>query len=513
MEAPALTPRDEFNEALLANVHPADWVNPKPKPDYHLVVIGAGAGGLVSAVGAASLGARVAIVERAFMGGDCLNVGCVPSKAVIRASRVAHEIRSARHYGIGTDGGAQPDFGEVMRRMRRLRAKISPADSVQRLTGLGVDVFLGEGQFEDGRTVVVNGERLRFRKCIIAAGGRPLVPPIPGLPETGYLTNETVFNLTERPRSLLILGGGPIGAELAQAFRRLGSEVAVVAMDPHFLPREDDDAAQILHKQFQKEGIAFHFNATLAKVEQAGALKRATVNSTVVSSTVKKGEQSFTIEAEQILVAAGRVANVEGLNLEAANVALRNKLVGVDARLRTANPRIFAVGDVCLPYQFTHLSGATGGLAIQNALFRGKRKWTDLVVPWATFTDPEIAHVGLYERQAQARGIPVETFTRELREVDRAILDGDEEGFVKVHVRKGTDKIVGATIVARHAGEMISELTLAINAGIGLKKIASTIHPYPTQAEAIQQVGGAWYKTKLTPGTKRFLKLLLRVLN
>jgi len=499
-----LSPLDEHNQALLSRVHPPDWINPRPKSEYDLVVIGAGAGGLVATIGAATLGARVAICERALLGGDCLNVGCVPSKAVIRASRVARTVEEAGGYGIGVNSKPEPDFGAVMRRMRRLRAQISPNDSAQRLTGLGVDVFFGEAAFADGRTVEVAGSRLRFRKAIIAAGARALVPPVPGLAEAGYLTNENVFNLTERPGHLLLLGAGPIGAELAQALRRLGSQVTVVAMDPHFLPREDEDAARVLHRQFEREGIAFHFGATLSRVEKVGARKHV---------TARKGDASFSLDVDEILVAAGRIANTESLNLDAARVAVKNRRVEVDARLRTTNPRIYAVGDVCLPYQFTHVSGASGGLALQNALLRGRKKWTDLVIPWATYTDPEVAHVGLYERDAQARGIAVRTFTRELNEVDRAILDGDEEGFVKVLVREGTDKIVGATIVARHAGEMISEITLAISAGIGLGKIAGTIHPYPTQAEAIQQAGHAYLKTRLTPFVKKLLRFLIRILN
>lgn len=499
-----LSPQDEFNETLLDNVHPPDWVNPEPKDWYHLVVIGAGAGGLVSAIGAASVGARVAIIERYLLGGDCLNVGCVPSKSVIRSSRVVHEIAGAAPYGVTGMGSPRADFGEVMRRMRRMRAQISPNDSAQRLTGLGIDVFLGDASFADSRNVTVGGKRLRFKKAVIASGGRPMVPPVPGLEETGYLTNETIFNLTERPQAVLFLGGGPIGSELAQAFRRLGSEVTVVARDPHFLPREDDDAAQVLHRQFEREGIRFYFEAVLDRVERVNGKKRV---------TVAGKEGPFAVDVDEIVVAAGRTANVETLNLKSAGVTLENGLVKVNDTLRTANRRIYAVGDVCLRLQFTHLSGTTGALVVQNALFRGRKKWTDLVVPWCTYTDPEIAHVGMYERDARAQGIDVDTFVRPFEEVDRAILEGDESGFVKIHVRKGTDRILGATIVARHAGEMISEITLAMNSNVGLKRIASTIHPYPTQSEGIQQVGAAYYRSKLTPFTKRLLRFLLRVLN
>ncbi|MCZ6749399.1 MAG: mercuric reductase [SAR324 cluster bacterium] len=504
METALVTPLDEFNQALLANVHPPGWVNPEPKPWYHLVVVGAGAGGLMAAIGAASVGARVAIVERALLGGDCLTVGCVPSKSLIRSSRAVREVERAERLGVPVSGVPQPDFGAVMRRMRRLRSQISENDSVHRLTALGVDVFLGQGAFTAPRTLEVDGKRLQFKKAVIATGGGPFVPPIPGLEEAGYRTNETLFDLTELPRRLLVLGAGPIGSELAQAFRRFGSEVTVVAKDPDFLPREDADAAQILRRQFEREGIAFHFEATLSKVERAGAAKRAVVSG--------QGEER-TLEVDEILVAVGRVANFGELGLEAANVAVENRRVRVSPTLRTSNPRIYAVGDVCLPLQFTHLSGTTGMLAVRNALFRGRNRWTDLVVPWCTYTEPEIAHVGMYEREAKAQGLRVDTFVRHLAKVDRASLDGDDEGFVKIHVRKGSDRILGATIVARHAGEMISELTLAINAGIGLKRVVATIHPYPTQSEAIQQTGGAYYRSKLTPFTRRLLGFLLRLLN
>ena len=498
-------PRDEFNEVLVRNVHPPGRVNPRPAGRYHLVVIGAGAGGLVTAVGAASLGAKVALVERHLLGGDCLNVGCVPSKAMIRASRVVEEIRKSPEYGIEVRGSVDADFGAVMRRMRRVRAQISRVDSVQRLEGLGIDVFLGQASFSGDDTVAVDGQTLRFRKAVIAAGGRPHVPDVPGMPETGFLTNETIFSLTERPGHLLVLGGGPIGCELAQAFRRLGSQVTVVTMDPHFLPREDADAAEILDKRFHDEGIRFHFNSILTQVEKAGGRKRVTIDQ-------GGADEQITLDVDEILVAAGRVPNVESLNLEAAGVAYDERGVRVSAQLRTTNRRVYAVGDICLPFKFTHVSGTSGALAIQNALFRGRKKWTDLVVPWCTYTDPEIAHVGLYERDAKERGIPVDTFVHPLRHVDRALLDGDEEGFAKVHVRKGTDRILGATIVARHAGELISEYTLAITGKLGLKVIAATIHPYPTQAEAVFHTAIAYQRSRLTPRTKKFLALLLRLL-
>jgi pyruvate/2-oxoglutarate dehydrogenase complex dihydrolipoamide dehydrogenase (E3) component len=491
---PTVLPHDAYNEALVSNVHPLDWKNPEPAPRYNLVVIGAGTAGLVTAAGGAGLGAKVALVERHLLGGDCLNVGCVPSKCIIRSSRVVADIRDASQFGIRVPQDMEADFPLVMERMRRLRARISAHDSVKRFREMGVDVFLGEGRFSKPDTVEVAGKALRFKKAVIATGTRPVHPAIEGLAEAGFLTNETVFSLTERPRRLAVIGGGPIGCELAQAFRRLGCEVTLFHNASHILNREDDDAAEILQRSFIRDGIRLVLDCKIKRVEKKNGSK-------VIH--IECGEKGEEIAVDEILVGAGRAPNVEGLNLEVAGVKYdKREGVEVNEYLRTSNPRIYACGDICLKYKFTHTADATARMVIQNALFMGRKKLSALTIPWCTYTDPEIAHVGMYERDAREKGMAVDTFIRPLNDVDRAIADGEEEGFVKIHVRKGTDRILGATIVARHAGEMLSEITLAIVGNVGLGTLASVIHTYPTQAEAIKQAADAYNRTRLTPFIK-----------
>ena len=492
--APMVLPHDAHNQALVSNVHPPDWQNPEPAPSYNLVVIGAGTAGLVTAAGAAGLGAKVALVERHLLGGDCLNVGCVPSKCIIRSSRVVADIRDANQFGITIPQGLEVDFPVVMERMRRLRARISVHDSARRFKDLGVDVFLGEGRFSGPDTVEVAGKTLRFKKAVIATGTRPVHSIIEGLAEAGFLTNETVFSLTERPRRLAVIGGGPIGCELAQAFRRLGCEVTLFHNASHILNREDGDAAEILQQSFIRDGICLILNCKTKRVGKENGIK-------VIH--VECGGKEEEIAVDEVLVGAGRAPNVEGLNLEAVGVKYdKREGVDVNEHLQTANPRIYAAGDICLKYKFTHTADATARMVIQNALFFGRKKQSALTIPWCTYTDPEIAHVGMYERDAQEKGIAVDTFIRPLNDVDRAIADGEEEGFVKIHVKKGTDKILGATIVARHAGEMLSEITLAIVGNLGLGTLSNVIHTYPTQAEAIKQVADAYNRTRLTPFIK-----------
>lgn len=496
-DLPQAQPFDEHNRFLVSNVHPADHVNPEPAPRYNLVVIGAGTAGLVTAAGAAALGAKVALVEKHLLGGDCLNVGCVPSKSIIRSSRVFGDLWAAEKLGVRVKGDVEADFGAVMERMRRLRARISRHDSVRRFRELGVDVFLGEARFAGPDTVEVEGRTLRFKKAVLATGARAARPSLPGLAEAGFLTNETVFSLTQLPRRLAVFGAGPIGCELSQVFRRLGSEVTVFEMAPHLLMREDADAAEIVQNAFLREGIRLLLDTQVKRVERTAEGK--------VLHYETRGQPAQVI-VDEILVGAGRQPNVENLGLEKAGVEFDSREgVKVDDFLRTTNPRIFAAGDICLKYKFTHTADATARIVIQNALFLGRKRVSALTIPWCTYTDPEIAHVGMYERDAKDRGIEVDTFVRPMSEVDRAIVDGEEEGFVKVHARKGTDQILGATIVARHAGEMISELTLAIVTGVGLKTLSSVIHPYPTQAEAIRQVGDLYNRTRLTPFARSFL--------
>lgn len=499
-EVITVPPMDQFNQTLVSNVHPVYWVNPEPAARYNLVVIGAGTAGLVAASGAAGLGAKVALIEKHLMGGDCLNVGCVPSKCIIRSSRVAAEAREAGQYGVKISSGAEADFAAVMERMRRLRAEISHHDSVERFKNLGIDVFLGHAHFTGTDRVEVSGKILRFKRAIIATGARAVTPPVEGLKEAGFLTNETIFSLTERPKHLTVFGAGPIGCEMAQAFRRLGSDVTIIQKGPQFLSREDPEAAQILYEAFKRDGIRIYLMTTVQKVTGSGKQKKIHI--------VTDGK-SDVIEADEILVGAGRAPNVEGLNLEDAGVRYEKTGVIVNDYLQTTNPDIFAAGDICLTYKFTHTADATARIVIQNALFFKSKKLSSHIVPWCTYTDPEIAHVGMYEQEAVKRGIEVNTFKKPLKEVDRAIADGETEGFVKVHVKKGSDEILGATIVARHAGEMISEITLAMVAKVGLGTIAKVIHPYPTQAEAIKHVADAYNRTRLTPILKKLFSTWL----
>jgi pyruvate/2-oxoglutarate dehydrogenase complex dihydrolipoamide dehydrogenase (E3) component len=436
------------------------------------------------------------------MGGDCLNVGCVPSKALIRAARAWVDVRDAEAFGVKVPPGALVDFPAVMERMRRLRAGISRNDSAARYQGLGVDVFLGSARFAGPEVVEVAGQTLSFKKAVIATGARAAPPPIDGLGDGDYLTNETVFTLTELPRRLAVIGAGPIGCELSQAFTRFGAEVWLLEMAGQILPREDRDAALRVERAMTRDGVRIVFNVKIRRVERRGRDRVL---------HLEGGSAGDMLSVDEILVGVGRAPNVEGLNLEAAGVAYdRRAGVTVDDRLRTTNPRIFAAGDVCSAYKFTHNSDFQARIAIQNALFLGRAKASALTVPWCTYTDPEIAHVGLTEREAAQRGVPITTFVQELEDVDRAILDSEAEGFAKVHVRRGTDTIVGATIVARHAGEMLPELTLALSKGVGLGAIARTIHTYPTQAEAIRKLGDAYNRTRLTPTVKALFTRWLR---
>lgn len=490
-------PNEPYNVQRLAQVRPATWQNPKPAPVYNMVVLGGGSAGLVAAIVTAGLGGKVALVEKHLMGGDCLNVGCVPSKAILRSAKTMGEIQLAQHYGIQTHG-AQVDFAQVMTRIRRIQAELSPVDSVGRYTKEGVDVFLGTGLFTGPDTLEVDGQRLRFKKAVIATGSRPYHPPIPGLAEAGFLTNETVWHINEQPKRLAIIGGGPIGCELAQAFRRLGSAVILFHNAGHILNREDGDAAKIVQDTFIQEGIQLVLNSKVTAVTVVDGAKQ--VHYACPS-------QQDTVLVDEILVATGRVPNIEQMGLEAAGVQSDPKRgIIVNDHLQSTNPHIYAAGDVAMEYKFTHAASAAAKIVVQNALFFGRKKLSDLTVPWCTYTDPEIAHVGLYAHQAQEKGVAIDTYTIHFAENDRAVADGEEEGFVKVITKKGSDQILGATIVARQAGDMINEITLAMVAGIGLKTIANVIHPYPTQAEAIARVAGLYTRSRLTPTVHTLFK-------
>jgi len=476
---------------LCANARPPTWRNPTPCERYHLLIVGAGPAGLVAARGAAALGARVALVEQHLLGGDCLNYGCVPSKTLIRSSRLYADMRNATHFGVRPPDRIQVDFPMAMARVRSIRARISRADSAARLAAEGIDVFFGTARFTGGDTVDVEGTRLRFKKAMIATGSRSMLPTIPGLAQAGYLTNETVFDLTALPASLLVIGGGPVGCELAQAFARFGCRTIIAHDEPLFLPREERDAALLVAEALASDGVEIHLNTKAMNVRVEGAKK--------IVETINDGNVA-TIVVDEILTGIGRVPAVANLNLEAAGVAFDpDGGIQVDDFLRTTNRRIFAAGDVCLEHKFTDTADASARIVVRNALFLGRQRFSALTIPWCTYTDPEIAHVGLYVRQARARGIPIKTFTVPMHDVDRAIADGEEGGFVKIHVHEGTDTILGATVVARHAGEMINDLSLAMVAGIGLSTIARVMHAYPTQAEAIKKAANAYTRTRLSP--------------
>ena len=487
---------------LRTHVRPPDWRNPTPREPYHLLIIGAGPAGLVAARGAAALGARVALIERSAIGGDCLNYGCVPSKTLIRSARLYADMRNAENFGVRAPHDIEVDFAMAMQRMRRIRARISRLDSAARLVAEGIDVFFGTGRFTSGDSVDVDGIQMRFKKAMIATGSRPALPNIPGLTEAGYLTNETVFDLNVLPKSLLVIGGGPLGCELAQAFSRFGSRVVIVHDEPLFLPKEERDAAQMVSNALARDGVEVHLNTRVVGVRIEDGNK--------IVETLNDGNAA-TITVDHILTGIGRAPAVDGLGLAAAGVAFDAQTgIQVDDFLRTSNLRIFAAGDVCLEHKFTDTADASARIVVRNALFMGRARMSKLVIPWCTYTDPEIAHVGMYVKQARERGIPVKSFTVPMHSVDRAIADGEEEGFVKIHVREGTDKILGATIVARHAGDMINGMTLAMVAGIGLSTVARTIHTYPTQAEAIKKAADAYMRTRLTPWIARLSRWWIR---
>jgi pyruvate/2-oxoglutarate dehydrogenase complex dihydrolipoamide dehydrogenase (E3) component len=498
-----LLPDDPYNRSLLAQVHPPDWVNPTPAARYHLVVIGAGTAGLVSAAIAAGLGARVALVERHFMGGDCLNVGCVPSKAVLSAARAWHAARHASHAFGGPSVHEDGDFAAVMERLRRLRAHIAPVDGAPRYRELGVDVFFGAGRFTGPETLAVGDATLRFRRAIIATGARAALPPIPGLTDAAPYTNETIFNLTERPARLAVIGAGPIGLELAQAFARFGTQVTVLNADARAMPRDDADAAAVVEASLRRDGVTLHHGVSITQVQRDASL-------TCITATVAGAP--LHVEADALLVAAGRTPNVETLDLERAGVAFSRRGVTIDDRFRTSNPRVYAIGDVASAYQFTHAADAQARLVVPNALFFGIGGGTasSLVIPYATYTSPEVAHVGRTPAQLAADGIAHDTITLPMHDNDRGILEDDTEGFLRVHLARGTDRLLGATLVCEHAGDMIGELTGAMRRRDRLGALAKTIRPYPTRAAIIGRAADQFNRGRLTPTAKSWFARFFR---
>jgi pyruvate/2-oxoglutarate dehydrogenase complex dihydrolipoamide dehydrogenase (E3) component/uncharacterized membrane protein YdjX (TVP38/TMEM64 family) len=466
----------------------ARW--PKPaKFDRNLVVIGAGSAGLVSAYIAAAVKAKVTLIEKHKMGGDCLNTGCVPSKALIRSAKLLSHIQRAKEFGI-REASAQFDFADVMGRVQRIIRTVQPHDSVERYTGLGVECIAGEARMTSPYTVEIKSAQeiktLTTRAIVIAAGARPFVPPIPGIEEVGYCTSDTVWSLRELPKRLLVLGGGPIGSELAQCFARFGSTVTQVEMLPRILPREDPDISEMVAQRFRDEGIA---------VLAGHAAKRFLVEDGEKVLVAEHDDQEARIPFDLLLCAVGRIANTSGYGLEELGIATtRTRTIETSDYLQTLYPNIYACGDVVGPYQFTHVAAHQAWYAAVNALFgRFWRFRADYsVIPWATFTDPEVARVGLNELEAREKNVPCEVTRYALDDLDRAITDEEAHGVVKVLTAPGKDRILGVTIVGEHAGDLIAEFVTAMKHGIGLNKILGTIHTYPTLAEANKYVAGAW---------------------
>ena len=482
---------DEHDARLISHVRPEGWRNPDPAPLYDLVVIGGGTGGLVSAVGAIGLGARVALVERARLGGDCLNTGCVPSKALLRSARAVHEARSSREVGVTLT--PHVDFAAVMSAVRARRADLAPHDSAARLTRLGVDVFFGAASFSDRQTVTVAGTALRFRRAVIATGGRPRIPPIPGIERIGVLTSDSVFSITEQPRRLLVIGGGPVGCEIAQACALLGTDVTLAEAGPRVLPQEDAEAAEILQRRLSADGVRVATGMVITEIapRPGGA----------ATASFDGGE----LESDAVLVATGRSPNMDDLNLQAAGVDHDAHGVRVDDWLRTSNPRIYAAGDICSRFNFTHAADAMARIAVQNALFPWRRRASALVIPWSTYTFPEIAHVGLTPVDAIRSG--AEPITIPLGDVDRAVIDGDEEGFLRVSHEGG--RIVAATVVASRAGELIGYIASMMRRRASLAELSEEIFPYPTLAEALKKAGDAYRRKRLTPKIHRLFQSYL----
>jgi pyruvate/2-oxoglutarate dehydrogenase complex dihydrolipoamide dehydrogenase (E3) component len=492
---------DEYDQELIANVRPPDWRNPTPRHPYQLLVIGAGPAGLIAARTAAMLGARVALIERDRLGGDSLNHASVPSKTIIRTSRTYADMSGASQFGAEPPSEILVNFKLAMDRIRRIRALVSRGNSAARLTNMGIDIFFGDARFTGSDTIEVAGVCLRFKKAMIATGSRPKPVDIPGLPKSGYMHAADAFRLTTLPQSILVIGGGPGGCEGAQMFARLGARTIVAMTEPLFLPREERDAAHMVSDALARDGVEIHLNTRAAAVRVHGGQK--------VVDLVNDGEVS-TITVDAVFVGIGRDPVLDGLDLDKAGI-ISSPATGiqVDDFLQTTNPKVYAAGDVCLEHKFTTAAYASGRLVVRNALFPFGRRMSAITIPWCTYTDPEIAHVGLYVTQARERDIPVKTFTVPMHDVDRANIDGEDSGFVKIHIRDGSDKILGATIVARHAGEMINEISLAMVAGIGLKKLSRVVRAYPTQAEAVRMAADNYNQTRLTPLHRRLLRMWL----
>ena len=472
MSVATIAPFDAANRKTISQGHPTDWKAPQPKAVYDLVVVGGGPAGLTAAFTALAGGHSVAVVERNLSGGTCVNFGCTPSKALVRAARAVFQARDGTKFGYTLDAAPRVDFAAVMTRVREMRAAKSAAAAVAGAALAGVDVYLGDGRFIGPDTVEVDGRRLKFTKAVITTGTGPAVPSVPGLAEADYFTNETLFELTELPRRLVCIGGGTVNCELAQAFRRLGSEVDLVGSGERILPGEVPAASEVVTARLKAEGVRLHLGVKPTRVD--GGRKRVTLS------------DGSSLEYDALLVATGRKLNVDGLGLEAAGVKFTATGVETDDHLRTANPAIYAAGDVARPEKFTHAAVATATVAVANALGGASQSVADLVIPRCTYTDPEVAHVGLAPSEAAARGMAVETHQLEIATIERARIDGETEGFAALYVQNGA--IVGATLASAHAGESVPLLTAAVMQKMTPAALAAVIHCFPTQAEVVEKV-------------------------
>ena len=470
--------------ALLAKVRPPGWVSPKPRSLYDLAILGAGPAGIAAAQMAVSKGLSVALFERNVIGGNSLNVGSIPSKALIGSAGEVAALRDTYRFGAGPPAPSQVDFNAVMGRVRRLRARISGDHSATRLRDLGVDVFFSNAQFAGPQTLEMGEGLICFKKALVATGARPKAADIPGFEHLSYFTSSTIFDIKALPKRLAIVGGGPLGCELAQAFCRLGSHVIIIQNEPKFLPKEERDAAELLSWALSRDGVEVRLNTLVIGCQMSNGIK------TLV--TLNNGVRDE-VQADDILLSIGRVPNVEDLNLTKAGVdCLPLTGIAVDAFLCTRNPDIYAAGDVCSALKFANVAEASGRLAVTNAFFGLNRRQSSLNIPWCTFCAPEIARIGLDVASARQQSIPVRSYTVMMQDVDRAITDGMDDGFVKICVRDGTDEILGATIVAARASEMINEMSVIMSAGIGMRALAEILHTYPTQSEAIRMAARAF---------------------
>lgn len=475
---------DEADVAYLQRVRPPDWHNPAPRGLYDLVIVGGGPAGLSAASLARSLGLRVALIERARLGGNSLNSGSIPSKALVRSGRAVEAVIDGSRFGGPESGECSADFAAVMRRMHAIRSRIAESCSALRLAALGVDVFFGHAEFADARSVRVGTAALHFKKALIAAGAHPRGAAVPNLEAVGYLTSANFFEMQSLPRRLAVIGGGPLGCEMAQAFAHMGSKVTILQDEPKFLAREERDAAEILSLSLARCGVETRLNTTISGARSVNGEKLIDFENMGIART---------LAVDEILVSVGRAANSGEMRLEAAGiVTAADGRIQIDDFLCTANPDVYAAGDVCMAHKFTNVAEASGEMAVRNAFAKAGQRHSAIIAPRCTYCDPEIAHIGMHTRDAARQGMPVKTYTIMMQDVDRAITDGRVDGFVKIHLRAGSDEIIGASIVASRASEMINEVAVIMHARLGMRALAGILHTYPAQSDAIRLAARAY---------------------